>query len=275
LSPAARSCLAALAAGGLLAGCNMEFKPGAEGLLDAIQTTAPAPVDMAAQAMDPYDANNRYIGTRGLATQNYASEPVYLQLFIDNIADPDPGVRAAAARGLANHGEPKHAALLAAALKDSNPNVRLEAARGLQRIHSGDAVNPLMDAMREPILRGSGTGVQATPGERDAEVRAQAAQALGQYPNTFVLDALIAALDDSDLAVNRNALESLRTLTGQDFGLDRAAWGEWRSRVADPFAAKRLYFYPAFNRPYEWYEYLPLVPKPPNEVAGIPEGTPR
>jgi hypothetical protein len=266
------ACVLIVAAAALpLGACSLELKPGAEGILDAFQTTAPRPEDMAVQAMDKYDANNRYIGTRGLATQNYAGEPLYMQLFIDNADDPDPGVRAAAARGLANHGQPEHAPLLVAGLQDLNPNVRLEAARGLQRLYSEAAINPLINAIREPELRRTG----ATPGERDAEVRAQAAQALGQYPTTFVLEALIAALDDSNLAVNRNALESLRTLTGQDFGLDRAAWADWRSRTSEHFAARRLYTYPVFNRPYEWYEHLPLVPKPPNEVAGIPTGTPR
>lgn len=269
-APVRRAVLLILAAAWPLAGCNLELKPGAEGIFDAIKPSHPAPAVMAAQAMDEYDANNRYIGTRGLATQNYAGEPVYLRLFIDNIDDPDPAVRAAAARGLANHGEPEHAPLLTAALQDKNPNVRLEAARGLQRLYSETAITPLINAMQEPDLRRAGA-----PGERDAEVRAQAAHALGQYATAFVLEALIAALDDSNLAVNRNAWESLRTLTGQDFGLDRAAWTQWRSRTTEPFAARRIYTYPVFNRPYEWYEHLPLVPKPPNEVAGIPTGTPR
>jgi hypothetical protein len=268
---------AALAAATILAalgGCEMKLKPGAEGLLDALNSL-PEPSEMAAQAIDKYDANNRYIGTLGLATQNYANEPVYIRLFCDNINDKDPAVRAAAARGLANHGEPSHVPLLIKALKDENVNVRLEAARGLQRLYNEEAVAPLIEATREPVLRDPGDRTPPEPSEPDAEVRAQAAQALGQYAQARVLQALIACLDDSDLAVNRNALASLRTLTGQDFGLDRSAWVEWSGRTQAPFAGRRLYIFPAFSRAKRWYEYLPFVPRPPNEAAAPPVGLPR
>lgn len=251
-----------------LAGCDIKLKPGAETFFDAFDTL-PTPAEMVAQAGDRFDANNRYIGTLGLATQNFASEPVYIALFVRNLGDEDPSVRAAAARGLANHGEPSHVGLLVKALKDTDPNVRLEAARGLQRLHGDEAVGPLIDAATLPRDR-------RTPGasEVDAEVRAQAAHALGQYAEVRVLYTLIGAIDDPDLAVNRAALASLRTLTGQDFGLDRPAWVDWMERTegTDRFAARTLYLYPVFWRPYRWYEHLPLVPKPPNEAAGSPTG---
>jgi hypothetical protein len=248
------------------AGCQLNFKPGAESLFEALNSETP-PRELAEMAIDQYDANNRARGTLGLANAYFADEPVYVRLFEDNIQDPDPAVRAAAARGLANHGQPSHAVLLVAALRDPEKMVRLEAARGLQRLHSPDAAAPLIQAMREPDIRGGG--------EPEAQVRAAAADALGQYATLPVLEALIAALDDPDLAVNRSALKSLNTLTGQDLGIERAAWVQWRGRMADPFAGRRMYEYPAFNRPYRWWEYLPLVPKPPNEVPGPPAGLPR
>jgi hypothetical protein len=250
-----------------LAGCDLQLRPGAESIFEAFDGEV-APGELASMAIDPYDANNRYRGTLGLASAYFASEPVYLRLFEDNIRDPDPAVRTAAARGLANHGEPRHVPLLVEALRDRQAMVRLESARGLQRLHERSAVGPLIAAIREPVGRDSA-------GEPEAEVRAEAADALGQYDEARVLHALVAALDDSDLSVNTAALRSLRTLTGQDFGVDRAAWAEWLTRAQDPFAGKQIYTYPVFNRALRVYEYIPFIPKPRNEVAAPPAGMPR
>jgi hypothetical protein len=106
-------------------------------------------------------------------------------------------------------------------------------------------------------------------------VRAEAAAALGQYAENRVLQTLFAALDDSDLAVNRNALAPIRTLTGQDLGMDRAAWVEWEAGTEARFAGRQLYTYPAYHRKTRLYEYIPFVPKPPNEASAPPAGLPR
>ncbi len=252
----------------LLGGCGVELKPGAESILEAFGSEL-SPSDLAAMSIDPYDANNRYRGTLGLASAYFANEPVYIALFEANIDDTDPAVRMAATRGLANHGEPRHVPLLLTSLADPNKIVRLEAARGLQRLHDAAAVGPLIDALREP------RGELKAPSEAEPEVRAEAADALGQYAELRVVHELVAALDDSDLAVNDAALRSLRTLTGQDFGVDRATWADWLSRTQAPFAGRGLYTYPAYRREMRFYEYIPFVPKPRNEVAAPPAGLPR
>jgi hypothetical protein len=256
----------------LVQGCELNLRPGAEGIFDALDTQR-SPAQLAAMALDPYDANSRYIGTLGLANMWFAGEPLYIRLFADNIRDPDPAVRGAAARGLANHGEPSHAPLLVAALTDNDAGVRLEAARGLQRLHNPAAIDALLVAAREPLLGRDGRTIQQ--GELDAEVRAEAAIALGQYAQTRVLQSLIAAVDDSNLTVNRSALTSLKTLTGQDFGYSRAGWLTWLSSTQHPFAGRGEYVYPVFQRRPRFYEYLPFVPPPPNETPAAPAGMPR
>ncbi len=245
----------------LLGGCELEgIRPGADGLLSVIADTTPE--EAAAWSIDPYDADKRYRGTLKLATYPFAGEPVYIKLFVDNIKDPDAGVRTAATRALGNHGGPEHVPLLVKSLQDEDKLVRAEGARALQRVHNLVAIPALINAIDEAK-------------ELEVDVRSEAADALGQYPDNRVVSELIKALADPSLAVNYATLGSLRTLTGQDFGLDRAAWRKWVDSTKDAFAARSAYVYPVFRRDRKFYEYLPMVPKPPNEPEGSsPVGMP-
>src|SRR5262249_27777046 len=136
---------------------------------------------------------------------------------------------------------------------------RIEAARALQRLHNPVAVEPLLAALDMDK-------------ELEPRVRVEAASALSQYPESRVVDELIKSLRDDNLAVNRATQEALRTLTGQDFGFDRAAWQAWARGTPELFAARTVYVYPVFHRDKKWYEHIPLVPGPPNEQASIPAG---
>src|SRR5262245_43438524 len=181
--------LLALSAG-LLAGCEsagFELKPGAKSIFDAF--TPPSPAEAAKWAIDPYDADKRYRGTLLLANAPFASDPLYIQLFTDNVKDKDPGVRAAAARGLGTHGGPEHVPLLVERLKDEDPSVRVEAARGLQRLHNPVAIDPLLAVLDKEK-------------EIEPDVRLEAASALGQYAENRVVEQLIRALHDDNLSVN-------------------------------------------------------------------------
>lgn len=239
---------------------GFQYNPNAQGVLSLL--ARPTPGQATAWALDAENADRRYQGTLLLANAPFAGEEVYLELFIDHLDDPDAAVRSAAARGLAHHGRPEHVPLLIAALGDSEELVRTEAARALQRVHNPVAVRALIDRLSEER-------------EESREVRALCAQALGQYAEPRVLAALASSLRDSSLAVNRGALESLRALTGQDFGLNQRAWLEFIGGAGDPFAHQLAYEYPRFERDKRWVEYIPLVPGAPNEPAAQPVGMPR
>lgn len=258
---AALAVLAMLGVGvgvGLLSGCDTSgMKRGAESILDVF--AEPTPSEAVEMALDKYDADKRYQGTLLLSTQPFAGEELYMKLFVDNAKDKDPGVRTAATRAIANHGNSEHVPLLIERLTDEDRLVRIEAARGLQRIHSELAIDPLLKAIDEE-------------NESEAAVRSEAADALGQYAENKVLESLIAALDDPTLAVNARTLSSLKTLTGQDFGFDRRAWLDWYNGTKTPFTARSVYTYPAFNRSKQWIEYLPFVSQPPNEASTAPAG---
>lgn len=254
------SLAAALSLASLAACDSFDLQPGSTSILQAFAET---PVTQAAEwAVDKYDADKRYRGTIILANKPFAGEELYIKLFIDNAADPDPGVRTAAIRALGNHGGPDHAPVLIKALQDQDKFVRLEAARALQRVHNPAAVLPLINTSTEAR-------------EIEPEIRAEAADALGQYPEPRVLGALRNCLADSNLTVNFAALHSLRTLTGQDFGFDRVDWRAWIEQSQNPFLARVAYVYPVFKRDKSFLEYVPMVPGPPNEPTGTsPAGMP-
>lgn len=250
----------AVAALCLIGGCTtprLDTKPGATSIFSV--WAPPSPQQAAEWAIDKYDAEARYRGTLLLANAPFAGEPIYIQLFQQNINDEDAGVRLAATRGLANHGGPANVPYIIERLTDSEELVRLEAARGLQRVHNPEAIPALIKAMTEAE-------------EPDTSVRAEAALALAHYPETPVVEQLIANLDDPALAVNRNTVASLRILTGQDFGTSRRAWTQWYKGNQDLFAAQSTFTYPAFERSKFWYEYLPFWPPPPNEPPAAPAG---
>ncbi len=247
----AGSCLA-------LAGCDaLDLRPGAESVFELF--SQPSTEEAARWALDKYDADRRYQGTLILANKPFAGEPVYMRLFTDNLEDPDPGVRAAAVRAIANHATPDQAPLVVARLADEDEGVRLEAAKGLQRLHNPAAIPALLGRL-DPAKEGAHA------------VRAEAADALGQYPSPQVVDGLIRALADPRLVVKRRAEQSLSTLTGQDFGVDRRAWAQWLEGADAPFGARAFYVYPAYQRARLWYEYIPFWPKPPIEPRGTPAG---
>jgi hypothetical protein len=254
----------------ILPGCgSLDIDPNAEGegLLELLFSPRPL-TNIVNDAQDPFDADRRARGMLALSLTSAGGDPAYVSLYAENLADADPSVRAAACKALGRHGRPEHVPLLVKALTaDADAGVRQEAARSLQRLHSPEAIDPLLATIRLPE-------VAKAKWEEDAEVRAQAALALGQYREPKVLQGLVAALNDQRLAVNRNALASLRTLTGQDFGYDRVQWSVWLKDAQAPFAGGTVFEYPAYSRPKTLVEYFPFTTKPPNEPSATPAGMP-
>lgn len=247
--------------GALVGGCDaFDAARGAPTL--AAVFAQPTAEDSTALAMDPYDPDKRYRGVTQLANADFGGADVYLRLYEDAASDEDSGVRQAGVRALGLHGTPEHVPLIAERLEDEDRLVRIEAARALQRLHDASAIRPLLTRLQMEV-------------EDEAAVRAEAAHALGQYRRPQVLDGLIAALADPSLAVNHATVQSLETLTGQNFGLDQREWVAWTRGAEDPFRAGRVYAYPGFERDRKLYEYLPFVPEPPTEPAGAPVGLPR
>lgn len=250
-----------------LGGCAADpYRPQTDSLLDFLQ--GPSPQFVAQMATDPYDADRRYRGTVLLAGAVFAGEEKYMALFRLYTKDEDSAVRGAAARAVANHGTPEDATYIIPLLDDPDEMVRREAARGLQRLHNPAAIPHLIRKLSTTALSES----DSRP-EDDTQVRADAALALGQYASPTVVEALVTALDDPQLAVNRSTLESLRILTGQDLGYSRTEWTRWlRGQDVSPTTAQGVFIYPGYQRRLKWYEWIPFVPKPRLEEPGVPTG---
>ena len=263
----------ALAAGSavavvLVSGCGSDLNTQQAAKTESIfgLFSPPKPAEAAAWSQDPFDPDKRYRGTNLLANAPFGGEEVYVRMFASKLGappatepDPDPGVRGIAARALGMHGDPASAELITPLLKESDKNVRLEAARALQRLHNPRAVEFMLPLVQQK-------------NEIDADVRSEIATGLGQYAERRVVQGLIGALDDDSFLVTSATRRSLETLTGEDFAEDQRAWLVWLGKSENPFAGRKPFLYPVFNRDKFWYERLPFIPPPPNEISSSPVG---
>jgi len=123
--------------------------------------------------------------------------------------EADPMIRAEIVRTLGEFSAPAAAPVLHAALADSDPAVRMAACSALGKRGGPEAV----EALGEVIS-----------GDANTDVRLAAARALGQTGNPDALGGLGVALEDSDPALQRRAVLSLREITGEDLGHDVNQW---------------------------------------------------
>lgn len=100
-------------------------------------------------------------------------------------------------------------AVLKAALKDPQPIVRIAALEGWRRRGGGEAVPVLINVMNT---------------DGDLDVRMAAARELGELKDPAAVQALSTWLDNKDPAVQFRAVQSLRSITGKDFGDDVTQW---------------------------------------------------
>lgn len=250
----AASALLGLALLGSLSGCET----AAQDFGDLMNFNTPTPTE-AASWMFHRDAEKRRLGITLIANSYFGGEEPYLKVYREAIADPDPMVRAACAAALGLHGSPEDAPALARLLKDQSELVRWESAKSLQRLYNEEAVGALIDA---------------AVNDSSVDVRMASANALGQYRQHRVLEALIRALDDRSLGVSFHAQRSLRILTGENFGSHPSAWLDWSRSAEAPFAKARTYTYPVYRRDATFLETFTPIRKPVFEEPGVPAGWP-
>lgn len=211
--------------------------------VDIINT--PGPRQTVRDAFNVYDADMRRAAIDRLSAAPFGGDGPYLETYRLIVTDQDPTVVAACLRALGRHGGPEDAAVIARRLQHESSLVRWTAAGALQKVHNPEAaVGPLVR-----VLSGN---------EPEADVRAAAARALGQYALPLVFDTLVGALNDRDYSVAEAAHRSLVTLTGrEELPVDSRDWIAWakehRGRL---FAGGTAYTYEPYPTPPSFFDDL-------------------
>lgn len=123
--------------------------------------------------------------------------------------EPDPLVRAAIVETIAKFNTPLASQVLVAGLGDSDPIVRRKCAYGLGARGETGSIESLVQAIRQ---------------DEEIDVRVAATKALGQMQSPEALKALAVALEDRDPALQFAAVQSVKQISGQDFGGDVQAY---------------------------------------------------
>jgi HEAT repeat protein len=139
-------------------------------------------------------------------------ERVSLELAQAIRSETDPIVRAQMMRTLGVCNTQVAAAMAAAGVKDSDARVRVAACEALGVRGGAEQVRVLGGVLS---------------GDTDIDVRLAAARALGDSKDPAAVQALAAALEDSDPALQVRGMRSLEKVAHQDFGNDVAAWRQY------------------------------------------------
>lgn len=230
----------------------------------------PTPIEAAVWAADFNNPGKQRRGIVLLVNAPFGGEEAYLELYRTLAQEsPDPLVRAAAIRGVGRWGDPDDAKILAEGLQNESDQVRLESAISLQRIHAPEVEDVIWKRLAD---------------ENEIEsVRVELAIALGQYRSDASFQTLCLALDDRSLTLNLAAADSLRIMTGRDFGINARSWLSWydaqlRSQE-NPFVLGETFLYPTFRRDVGFFESLafwdPVTFEDPAAPRGLLDATRR
>jgi HEAT repeat protein len=123
--------------------------------------------------------------------------------------EPDPLVREAVVKAIAEFRTPMARQVLEAGLKDQEEMVRVACCDALASRAEVETVPSLAAALRD---------------DKDADVRLAAAKALGKIKSPEAIQAVSIALQDRDPAMQYAGVQSMKSITGKDYGNDVQAW---------------------------------------------------
>lgn len=144
--------------------------------------------------------------------------------------EPDPLVRQSVVKAIAEFRTPMARQVLEAGLADQNDMVRVACCDALGSRAEPETVPSLATALRE---------------EKDPDVRLAAIKALGQIKSPEAVKALAVALDDRDPAMQYAGVQSMKSVTGKDYGPNVETWrqvaaGQVPAAPETPSIAERL-----------------------------------
>jgi hypothetical protein len=133
--------------------------------------------------------------------------------------EPDPIVRMAVVDAIAESRTPIAQQVLEAGLDDKDPGVRAACCKALGRRADAASVPRLAAALRS---------------DKDIDVRLAATTALGNIKAPEAMQALVIALDDRDPALQYVGVQSMKSVTGKDYGPNVDAWRQVATGGATP-----------------------------------------
>ncbi len=126
--------------------------------------------------------------------------------------EQDPLVRQEIVTTLAVYPTPLAAKVLQAALSDPDNDVRVASCKAWGTHGGHEAVEPLTSTLN---------------GDSNIDVKMAAARALGKIKDPAAMSPLADALADANPALQHRAIESMKTISGRDFGADVNAWRQF------------------------------------------------
>jgi hypothetical protein len=139
--------------------------------------------------------------------------------------DSNPAIRAEATRTLSMFTNPAILPGMRMATTDSDPFVRIAACRVWGKIGGAEALQSLADRVtKDEVL----------------DVRIRAATELGNFQDPAAVEALGTALNDHDPALQYQAMQSLKSCTGRDYGNNVASWREFVAGRTPPESTPSL-----------------------------------
>jgi len=133
--------------------------------------------------------------------------------------EPDPLVREAIVRATGEFRTPLAYQMLEAGLRDESPQVRTACCESLGARAETRCVSTLASVLRD---------------DEDKDVRLAAVEALGNIKDPTAVAAIAVALDDRDPAMQFVGVQSMRSVTGKDYGGDVEAWRQVAAGASPP-----------------------------------------
>jgi HEAT repeat protein len=133
--------------------------------------------------------------------------------------EPDPLVREAVILSIAAYRTPLAQQVLEAGLGDENVAVRIACCRELGKRGDAVSVPSLANALR---------------GDKDIDARMAVVEALGKIKSPEAIKALAVALDDRDPAMQYAGVQSMKAISGKDYGPDVQAWRQLAAGQTPP-----------------------------------------
>jgi HEAT repeat protein len=176
-------------------------------------------------------------GNRSTGVDSPEQREITDQLARQIQVEPDPLVRQAVIHAIAEFKTPMAQYVLEAGLADQDEMVRVACCDEIAERAAAGVTDPGYSAV--PTL------AKVIREEKDQNVRLAAAKALGSMKSPEAIQALSIALDDRDPAMQYVGVQSMKSITGKDYGPNVEAWrqvaaGQTPPAPERPSIAERL-----------------------------------